>query len=561
MVCSCSLKGGENKLRHKQCFLRFICKRAGNDLCAQRREKKRLDLDQQGQKVSVPPPKEKLSLDHWDDGQLKSALSSQPPPHVKKTWVDQEDPAGPWRLEEPQEAKDISSHFESTVSPQQRENAMRDRGPLYDDPTLPQGWTRKLKQRKSGRSAGKYDVYLINSEGKAFRSKVELIAYFQKIGETNTNPNDFDFTVTGRGCPSRREKRPLKKPKVVKPVGRRRGRPKGSGKRRHTEGVAVKRVVEESPGKLLVKMPLKALKAEADGPTGLAQVPVAKKRRGRKKKMAPDVQTAPKKRGRKPRGTIPSGKITSPSISVTLPVTVHITDVRLKAVKGSSAKSLQETALPIKKRKIMEDQTNSAGPVFSESRKSDKLVLGTEVNMNVLTQEQKVLHTDTQTEKPKSSMSVAGRGYIPCVTPSNKLSENNQTAQQHKHQYHPAPHNQRFTPPTPVPPLSVHPAHTQWAGKSSEPQDLSRPRPYQPQQQPLANRQAFIQHHAPHRLLSSKNQAAAAVATEPKTKHRSGGRVEEEEEEIKNAAAASAVPRPSQEETVESRTSVTERLS
>ncbi|KAG7265155.1 hypothetical protein CRUP_007381, partial [Coryphaenoides rupestris] len=224
-----------------------------------------------------------------------------------------------------------------SCDPRPRRSVMRDRGPLYEDPSLPAGWTRKLKQRKSGRSAGKYDVYLINSEGKAFRSKVELMAHFQRVGDVTSDPNDFDFTVTGRG----------------------------SGKVRHsTEGVAMKRVVEKSPGKLLVKMPFDKTESTASTSSSALMV-VTKSRPGRKRKSEQEVvppPTAPKKRGRKPA----SASATASAVPIatagpggssagSFAAAILAAEAKRRAAKESTSRAVvHETALPIKKRKTRE---------------------------------------------------------------------------------------------------------------------------------------------------------------------------------------------------------------
>ena len=67
--------------------------------------------------------------------------------------------------------------------------------------TLPFGWKRKVSQRKSGASAGRYEVFIIGPTGKRFRSRNELKTFFEKTGENKLNPDDFDFSTFGRNNP------------------------------------------------------------------------------------------------------------------------------------------------------------------------------------------------------------------------------------------------------------------------------------------------------------------------------------------------------------------------
>ncbi len=71
--------------------------------------------------------------------------------------------------------------------------------PLYEDDRLPAGWHRKVSQRKSGASAGRYEVFIIGPSGKRFRSKNELKTFFEKTGEKKLDPEEFDFSPFGNG--------------------------------------------------------------------------------------------------------------------------------------------------------------------------------------------------------------------------------------------------------------------------------------------------------------------------------------------------------------------------
>ncbi|XP_006901111.1 PREDICTED: methyl-CpG-binding domain protein 4 [Elephantulus edwardii] len=61
--------------------------------------------------------------------------------------------------------------------------------------SVPCGWERVVKQRLSGKTAGRFDIYFISPQGLKFRSKRSLIKFLNKNGETSVKPEDFDFTI------------------------------------------------------------------------------------------------------------------------------------------------------------------------------------------------------------------------------------------------------------------------------------------------------------------------------------------------------------------------------
>lgn len=104
------------------------------------------------------------------------------------------------------------------VSPKKTRNPPDpNRTPLYHDERLPTGWHRKVSQRKSGASAGRFEVFIIGPTGKRFRSRNELKAFFEKTGETTLQPEHFDFSTFGTNAVNLPKEYAAKKTTVATP--------------------------------------------------------------------------------------------------------------------------------------------------------------------------------------------------------------------------------------------------------------------------------------------------------------------------------------------------------
>ena len=100
-----------------------------------------------------------------------------------------------------------------------RSNVDPNRLPLYLDTRLPPGWHRKVSQRKSGASAGRYEVFIIGPTGKRFRSRNEMRAFFDKTNnDSNIDPDDFDFSIFGSNNITSGRAPPKTQPGTLPPV-------------------------------------------------------------------------------------------------------------------------------------------------------------------------------------------------------------------------------------------------------------------------------------------------------------------------------------------------------
>jgi len=84
---------------------------------------------------------------------------------------------------------DWSDNYDSLGLPQEADAQTI----MYNDPTLPPGWKRRVRKR----TFGKCDVLIINPDGRKFKTKNELRAYLDRQSDSDLDIDSFDFTVSG----------------------------------------------------------------------------------------------------------------------------------------------------------------------------------------------------------------------------------------------------------------------------------------------------------------------------------------------------------------------------
>lgn len=120
----------------------------------------------------------------------KSRVKNYPKKKVLKPDTDYDDDVGPeWVDGEPQgiEAFVVDGNDGSR------------RSIIVPDKKLPAGWQKHFIQRRTGCSAGKWDVlFLHKSTGKKFRSRNDIRVFFESQGQIDFDPDMFDFCIHRR---------------------------------------------------------------------------------------------------------------------------------------------------------------------------------------------------------------------------------------------------------------------------------------------------------------------------------------------------------------------------
>ena len=66
---------------------------------------------------------------------------------------------------------------------------------MYKDSRLPEGSSRRVRKRTL---TGKYDVWIVNSDGRKFKTRSELKTFLDRESEEDLDLESFDFSLSGR---------------------------------------------------------------------------------------------------------------------------------------------------------------------------------------------------------------------------------------------------------------------------------------------------------------------------------------------------------------------------